>query len=177
MEHEEKLKKLQEHYKTYNPRSIVSLFYEGNKEPDKAGAIFNTTNEDTDKTFSFRQLYLCYLDDPTEVAFVDAVLNGRYDWLETLKRLLAFKDFYRNLRIEAEQRRIAKNIKAIVSISEDEKDKNRLAALKYLTDNSFNTAESTIKRGRPSKEELEGAKKLALKEMTEDEQDLARLIQ
>lgn len=178
---EEKLKKLKEHFKIHNPKGITALFVEraanNNKDENDSCIIFNMTNEDTPTTFSFRKLYMCFLDDPTEVDFADNVLNGRYDWIDSMKKLTVFKEYYKSIRTEAEQRRIAKNIKEIATIAKDESSKNRLEALKFLTNNSFNTVESEIKRGRPSKAEKEGAMKLALKEMTEDEQDLARLIQ
>lgn len=174
---QEKLERLKEHYKLHNPRSVYMLFIEKYRDDDDSCVIFNMTNEDTDTTFSLKKLYMCYLDDPTEVDFVDNVFNGRYDWLEALKKNNQYRDFYYNMRIEAEQRRIAKNIKEITALARGDDPKNKLAALKYLTDNSFNTAEAVVKRGRPSKEEREGAMKLALKEMTEDEQDLAKLLQ
>lgn len=173
----EKLEKLKQHFKEHNPRGFSVLFYVKGHPEYADNVIFNMTQEDTDTTFSLRKLYMCFLDDPTEVDFVDNVLNGRYDWLETLKTANMFKDFYKSIRTEAEQRRIAKNIKAISEIAKDEGHKNRLEALKYLSNNSFNTQEAEVKRGRPSKAEKEGAMKLALKEMSEDEQDLARLLQ
>lgn len=174
---EEKLEKIQQHFKDTKPRTFGVLFgVRSHPEYDKY-IIFNTTNEDTDTTFSIRKLYMCFLEDPTEVAFTDAVLNGRYDFLETFKTSITFKDFYKSVRAEAEQRRIAGNIKEIVKISKDENNKQRLDALKYLTNNTFTAVEGEVKRGRPSKAEKEGAMKLALKEMSEDEQDLARLLQ
>lgn len=174
---EEKLKDLKERFKRCPTRGITPLIKEFAKDPNSIGVLFNLTDADDATTYSLRKLYMCFLDDPTEIDFVDNVLFGKYDFLEGLKKNTQLSAFYKSIRTEAEQRRIAKNIKEISVIARGDDQKNKMAALKYLTDNSFNTFEATIKRGRPSKEEREGALKLAVKEMTEDEQDLARLLQ
>lgn len=174
---EEKLKDLKERFKKHPTRGITPLFKEFSKDPTYSCVLFNMTDEDDEVSYSLRKLYMCFLDDPTEIDFVDNVLFGKYDFLEGLKKNTQLSSFYKSIRTEAEQRRIAKNIKEISVIARGDDQKNKMAALKYLTDNSFNTFEATIKRGRPSKEEREGALKLAVKEMTEDEQDLARLLQ
>ena len=167
--------KLKEFFKSYKGYGVVNLFRDYTN--DVSVSIFNLGLEDTEDTYSFRKLYMQFLDDPTEISFVDNVLGGRFDLLERIKTNNKTKEFYNSVRAEAEQRRLANNIKQIVEIAKDTADKNRFSALKYLSDNSFVGVKSENKRGRPSKEEKEGALKLAMKEMTEDEQDLARLLQ
>lgn len=171
----EQRERLRKHFLTHTTTNAGN-FFEGHSI-DPSCVIFNKEYEHTDTTYSFRKLYMEFLDDPTEVAFVDGVLGGRFDVLEAIKTNTRLKSFYKSVRLEAEQRRIAANVKEITDIAYNGSEKSRMGALKYLCDNSFVEAESEIKRGRPSKAEKEGAMKIALKEMTEVDEDLARLLQ
>lgn len=172
---QEQREHLRKHFLTH-PTTNAGNFFEG-YAADLDCVIFNKEYEHTDTTYSFRKLYMEFLEDPTEVAFVDGVLGGRFDVLEAIKNNNKLKSFYKSVRLEAEQRRIAANVKEITEIAYNGSEKSRMGALKYLCDNSFVDAETEIKRGRPSKAEKEGAMKLALKEMSEVDEDLARLLQ
>ena len=110
------------------------------------------------------KLYIMYFNDPTEVDFVDNCLEGDFTWWEKCKQSSAFKGYYKDWRLEARQRYLHKNVKDIACIAGDETNKARFAALKYLCDTGFVEGEEKRKAGRPSKEEVEGAKEQLLRE-------------
>jgi len=111
-----------------------------------------------------KKLYMRYFNDPTEVDFVDNCLEGDYGWWERCKQAKLFSGIYKEWRTEARQRYLHRNVKDIACIAADESNKARFAALKYLCDTGFVDGEEKRKAGRPSKEEVEGAKQKLLQE-------------
>lgn len=167
--------KLKQYFVSLKRPVGMSLFKEHNKSEVSVVPIFNMTTQDDEDTFSFRKWYLCFLDDPTEIAFVDAVLAGNYEVLMEIKKAKRLEEFYKSVRLEAEQRRLALGVSAITAIANDEANKNSFAALKYLCDNGFVEKESDIKRGRPSKAEKQAAVDAFVKAAAEEDEDLQRL--
>lgn len=170
-----KYKSPKEFFENYDSTSVSNLFKE--ITGDKTQVIFNKTYKDDEVSFSFRKWYMKYYKDPTEIQFVDEVLAGRYDILENIKKNNRSKVFYKNVRLEAEQRRLAEAVRDITEIANDPTHKARITALKYLCDNGFVEKDTEITRGRPSKLDKQKAVADYVREMTEDEADLERLQQ
>lgn len=172
-------KKVLDFFKNYKREAVVPLFAETIQltQDDISNVIFNQGYEDTATSYSFRKLYMEYLDDPTEVTFVDNVLAGKFYLLENIKKSNTLKKFYKSVREEAERRRIAKNVAKITEIANSGNEKLRMTALKYLCDKGFIEESKGIQRGRPSKEEIEGALLQAVQERSEYEEDFARITQ
>lgn len=118
-------------------------------------------------TEELHKLYMLYFNDPTEVDFVDNCLDGDFGWWERCKKANIFVSIYKEWRTEAKQRYLHKNVKDIACIAADENNKARFAALKYLCDTGFVDGEEKRKAGRPSKEEVAGAKEQMLREDSE----------
>lgn len=125
---------------------------------------------------SLRRLYLKYYQDPTEITFIDNVFCKHYEVWEKIKACKSFSERIKSIQSEAEVRRLRDNLLQISEIAKDESNKARFSALKYLCDNNFRNTTVDSKRGRPSKEELEGAKKQILAEDTELTEALERLM-
>lgn len=115
-------------------------------------------------TDELHKLYIMFFNDPTEVEFVDKCLEGDFCWWERCKKATLFKQTYSEWRSEARQRYLHSNVKEIACIAADESNKARFAALKYLCDTGFVDGEEKRKAGRPSKEEVAGAKEQLLRE-------------
>ena len=115
-------------------------------------------------TEELHKLYISHFNDPTEVEFVDKCLGGDFGWWERCKAAKLFVPIYKEWRTEARQRYLHGNVKEIACIAADESNKARFAALKYLCDTGFANEDEKRKAGRPSKEEVAGAKEQLLRE-------------
>ena len=163
------LKNLPEFIKSYKGIGVEKLF-EGIKLRDPNATdydpIFNLTDEDTENTYSLKKLYLSYYKDPTEVSFVDGVLQGRFDLWKKMCKNLTISKFIEIWREEARTRYLADNFKNIMLLAEGGDKKTSLAAYKYLSDKVLSVDKEGSQRGRPSKREIE---QNALKILSEDE--------
>ena len=115
---------------------------------------------------SMRALYLSY-DDPTEYTFAIEVL-GSWDHWQKLSNCTWFKDDYLEpWRFELEIKLRAQGINVMKGLA---LDKNKDAA-KWLAQGGW----GATKRGRPSKEEVEGERKIRARLKDDIEADAERL--
>ena len=125
--------------------------------PEKDAPLFNLTDEDDEDTVSLKRLFLKYYMDPTEVSFVDNELGGRFTIWTRLKKNATVKKAYKEWLEEAKARFLAERYKQIDEIAQDNTNKARFQALKYLSDKGYYEETESKKTGRPTKEEKEGA--------------------
>lgn len=137
--------------------------------------IFTTANEDTENFYSFKKLYMNYYSDPTEVAFVDSVLGGRFDILEAIGKHKALKEFLQSVREEAHARYLADTYKAIKGLADISDSKTAIGALKFLCTAVKGTEDTGSSRGRPSKKEIQQRANEILSEDKEIQEAFARV--
>ena len=112
-----------------------------------------TLKEDDIKGYkSMRKLYLSF-EDPTEYKFAIEIL-GSWDHWKKLSNSSWFLEHVDNWRSELEVKLRSKGIITMTGLAVTDKNKD---AAKWLATGGWNT--STIKRGRPTKEEVEGERK------------------
>ena len=117
---------------------------------------------------SMRALYLSY-DDPTEYRFAMEVL-GSWDHWQKLSNSTWFQEDYLDAwRFELEIKLRSQGIQTMKGLA---LDKNKDAA-KWLAQGGWST--SNAKRGRPSKEEVEGERKISARLKKDVADDAARL--
>lgn len=131
-----------------------------------------------DKTPGVRPLIEVYttfleLDDPTGYEWAMTYL----DHYDTYKRLLEkypeFKACIDEATAEILHRKKAKAFKRLEQVMEDGTDSQALAAAKYLLEEGWK--KKATKRGRPSKEEVEGERRQAARLSQEEMDDMERI--
>lgn len=113
---------------------------------------------------SLRRLYL-ETADPTEYEFATKYLWGWEHWQRILGNKLLLKEVER-WREELEVKLRSRGVKAALSLTE-----GSFNAAKWAADGGWN-----IKRGRPSKAEMERARKMREKALEEVKEDASRII-
>ena len=166
---------LQEYFKTYG-KGAGKLFIESFQSQDAPfQPIFTMSDKDSEDLYSFRNLYMQYYSDPTEVAFVDAVLGGRFDILEAIGKHKALKEFLQSVREEAHARYLADTYKAIKGLADVSDAKTAIGALKFLCTAVKGTEDTGPGRGRPSKKEIQQRTNEILSEDKEIQEAFARV--
>ena len=146
---------LAEYFKSYG-RGAGKLFTESIQTFESPfQPIFNMTDKDTEDTYSFKNLYMQYYNDPTEVSFVDAVLGGRFDILKAIEKHKILKESLQTIREEAHARYLADTYRAIKGLADVSDAKTAIGALKFLCTAVKGTEEAGSGRGRPSKKEIQ----------------------
>jgi len=159
-----------------NVMKTVALFYENlygkfPKHEDRVNeAVFTIAEHDKHGLPSFHRLYL-EINDPTEY-MVGQKLFGSIEHWEKIKKNKTIRPVLKKAREALTARIKAEAMSQIDSIARcSEKDATRLQALKFMHSVAADsvgknpTTNKGTKRGRPSKEEVEGN----LKNLTEDE--------
>lgn len=81
-----------------------------------------------------RSLYVSMtIDDPTEVAFVEAVFDGDFSWWFRLSKTAWFQKFLVDWKLEADIKRKSKAFEAIINEAKGG-GRNALQAARYLID-------------------------------------------
>jgi hypothetical protein len=124
-----------------------------------------------DKTYlSLHKIYI-EMEDPTEYEFALSVF-GDYSVWENLCNLSWFKTHHVQMQKELMLKLKARTIRNM--INDLEEGKASYNAQKYLADAGY-LDNGSKKRGRPSKDELDGALKQAALEKAETEDDATRI--
>lgn len=118
---------------------------------------------------SLHRLYVD-MEDPTEYLFAIEYFEGWEHW-KVLSSLDWFKPYLENMREELDLKLKAKNVERMKKVAEDPDHKSSVQAMRYLIEKGYIDKDEKIakKRGRPSKDEIEGN----LKRMSEEELKLA----
>lgn len=101
-------------------------------------------------------------------------LLGDYGYWKHLMKAAWFRDAVRDWNEELEAKLYAEGVAKIRALANSD-DKGALTAAKYLADRNFKLDKKSPTRGRPSNEEVEGELKAQTKELSDVEQDAARI--
>jgi len=166
---------LKEYFKSYG-RGAGKLFLES-IQSQEAGfqPIFNMTDKDTEDTYSFKNLYMQYYSDPTEVSFVDNVLGGRFDILKAIETHKVLKESLQTLREEAHARYLKDTYKSIKDLADVSDPKTAIGALKFLCTAVKTSEDPSATRGRPSKKEIQQRANELLSDDKEIQEAFARV--
>lgn len=166
---------LAEYFKSYG-KGAGKLFVESVQPQDAPfQPIFTMSDKDSEDLYSFRNLYIQYYSDPTEVAFVDAVLGGRFDILKAIEKHKMLKDSLQTIREEAHARYLADTYRAIKGLADVSDAKTAIGALKFLCSAVKGTEEAGPGRGRPSKKEIQQRTNEILSDDKEIQEAFARV--
>jgi len=144
-----------------------SLFYEFYLNNEDYPPVFTLKEFDHEGLPSIRQLFLSY-EDPTGYLFSKNVL-GSYEHWKKLMELDWFRTHVQDWLVELEVKQQANALRKIKTISEGDGNVAFQAA-KFLAEQGWKS-----KRGRPSKQEIEQAKKIAAGVESAVENDLQRI--
>lgn len=166
---------LKEYFKSYG-KGAGKLFLESIQSLE-AGfqPIFNMTDKDTEETYSFRNLYMNYYNDPTEVTFVDNVLGGRFDVLKAIENHKVLKESLKTIREEAHARYLKDTYKSIKDLADVSDPKTAIGALKFLCTAVKGAEDVSATRGRPSKKEIQQRANELLSDDKEIQEAFARI--
>lgn len=148
----------------------TGLFFEF--KSDAVEPMFVLKGNDRNGLKSLKNIYLSWPHVPGyEYEFAEQVLGGWEHWLalQGSSRLKPHIDAWKE---ELLIKHKCKSVAAIVGMANDEEDKNRMQAAKYLAEKGW--AEKSSK-GRPSKLEKEAALKAEINKNNEYDEDMARL--
>ena len=101
-------------------------------------------------------------------------LLGDFGYWKYLMRAGWFRDAVKEWNDELEAKLYSEGLTKIRTIAASE-DKGALAAARYLADRGFKLDKTKSTRGRPSAEEVEGKLKEEARELSEHEEDAARI--
>lgn len=151
-----------------------SLFWE-HKDPGYP-AFFTLkdddhTDPDGNRYISLRRLFVA-CEDPTEYTFAMRAFGSWRHWVR-IRGLQWFQPFYQDWRSELETRLRSIGNQQLLAASRAEDTKISVTAARYLANGEF--APALKKRGRPTKEEIEGERIRAAKLADELEDDAARI--
>lgn len=168
---------LAEKLKKYRLPGIQRLFKEmwGSVINEPMEPLLNLTEDDDETTLSLKKLYMKYWYDPTEVAFVDAELGGRWDIWNKMVENKSVAKYITALREEARARYISNNFRQISRLAQEGDIKTQMAALKFLTSTVMGDTDSS-KRGRPSKKEIQQRTNEILAEDKELQEAFSRVV-
>ena len=166
---------LKEFFNSYG-KGAGKLFVESFQAQDAPfQPIFNMTDKDTEDTYSFKNLYMQYYSDPTEVAFVDNVLGGRFDVLKAIENHKALKESLKTIREEAHARYLKDTYKSIKDLADVSDPKTAIGALKFLCTAVKGSEDVSSSRGRPSKKEIQQRTNEILSDDKEIQEAFARV--
>jgi len=137
-----------------NRRYLKGLFFE-TTEADKSSVVY--TLKDVDH-LGYPSLYRLYMasNDVTEYSFATQHLDDWEHWKE-LTNCTWFKPYVKRWREERAVRDRSRNLAAMTDIADDTNNKSSFQALKYLLERPWDK-ETSVKRGRPTKDETEEIK-------------------
>lgn len=148
-----------------NTYLTMMLFVE--TSTDLSRAMYSLTDRDKEKdgmTFiSLRRLYL-EMEDPSEYEFANKYLWGWDHW----QKIVANRDLYDEIRKWREELEVKLRARGIRSVIE-QAGKNFNAA-KWVADGHWN-----VKRGRPSKEEIERERRVRERAVADAQTDAGRV--
>ncbi len=151
-------------------RYLQGLFFETSL--DKETVLYTMKEQDHLGYPSLKRLYLESLD-PTEYTFACSHLENWSHWVE-LTETSWFKPTVDEWRRELEVLLRSHSLKAILAIAEDNTNTNHYYANKYLLDGHWKPAGS-VKRGRPSKDEVKAEIRAQAASLAEFEEDAKRI--
>ena len=155
-----------------NARFLKGLFFETSTNPETV--LYTLKDRDHN---GFPSLYRLYIeaDDDTEYTFAVANLDGWEHW-EMLCNCSWFIPFVSRWRKELFLKRTSTLLKNIAAEASDSKSKNHFAANKLLLDREWEgKVPKNSKRGRPTREEVEGKLKEEANDIKRQRDDLARI--
>lgn len=146
----------------------LSLFKETIQQPTakKYSYVFTLNTEDKDVP-SLHKLFV-ESQDPTEYTFANEVLGSWTHW-QNLKQCTWFKPYYEAMRLELDTKLQSKGVEVMRAIAKG-KSPAAAQAARWFAEGSWDKKLAT-KRGRPSKEEVQGELKrqaAAESELSED---------
>lgn len=151
----------------------VALFYEM-VNADKSTVSYTLKNHDHEGFPSLKRLYM-EAEDTTEYDFAVAHLDGWEHW-QKLLQCSWFQPYIESWRKELELKLKARAYKNLMKEAGNTLSKNQFLANKYVIESYDKLASREVKRGRPSKAEVnEEALKLARSEATLED-DFTRAI-
>ncbi len=165
-------------FKDVNGRWLTAaLFKETNKDESKYPSVFTLGDEDRDGRLSAKRIYMD-ANDPTE--FLAAKhLFGSFDCWTNLCNSPFFKPHIKKWRTELHVRIRSRSVRVIEEAAETgDKTATQLGAAKWLATQEWDGNKMKAKQGpgRPKKvADPDERLREALDEISEDEEDLARL--
>jgi hypothetical protein len=154
-----------------NRYRTMSLFVE--YANPKYITLFTLEREDKDGAISLYQKYM-EIADPTEYQVAMQLLGDWRHW-EVLTNCSWFKPIIEDWRRELEARRKSVMVNQMENLAATSKQEAvRAQAIRWLEANTTDKPKKT-RRGRPSKEEVEGRLKQELKSLEEFDDDAKRL--
>lgn len=156
-----------------NTRYTKGLFYETASKTDSV--LYTLKDRDYKDYPSLYKLYMQEQDD-TEYLFATKYLEGWEHW-EMLCQCTWFQPFIERWRKEMYLLKTAELLKVIKVEATSAESKNRFTAAKYLLDREWerNVPSSKKKRGRPSKEEVQGELAREVQDKKRQLEDLDRI--
>lgn len=151
-----------------NTRYTKSLFQELATEKDQI--LYSLKAEDAE----FPSLYKLYIseEDLTEYTFANKYFENWEHW-ELISESLWFKPFLAKWRAELRLKLESQSLIAILEEAKDRKSKNRFAANRIILEK---IQKATPRRGRPSKEEVQGELKRQTHIERELQEDMKRIM-
>lgn len=152
-----------------------SLFWELRYKSDESYIpIFTLKEDDITRDgivyYSLKKIYMSYDHVPQyEYEFARDVFNSWDHWIKLTNSLQAIKDEIQSWRDELDIRLKAQALKAMIYASRDN-DAKGVQASRYLAEKGYE-----VKRGRPSKEEIEREKKIQAGASKELQDDMERI--
>ena len=155
-----------------------SLFADGEKagpggwETDYSGALYWLYSKDDERPFMKDEFLK--LKDPTGVKFANKFFE---DWehLQYLLKAKWFRECWDSWQSELKATLKQEALEVIKTIM-TEGSTQSFAAAKFIATSEYEQEGKTSKRGRPSKEEVQGELKNALKAATQTEEDYNRMM-
>jgi len=146
------------------------LFFEFRN--DGCEPMFTIKSHDHKGYKSLKKIYLSYPHVPGyEYEFAETILGGWDHWLK-MQASPKLKPIIDSWKEELETKHKCRSIAAIVGMANDEEDKNRMQAAKYLAEKGYSEKAT---KGRPSKLEKQAALKAEMDRNNEYDEDLQRL--
>lgn len=149
-----------------------SLFEETCEDPAKYPPIFTLKDSDTSSCVSLMRLYLA-MEDPQEYAFAETCLGGWDHWMAICESW-KLKPYVAHMRELLEAKLRSKYLNRIKEIADNGEGPVALNATKYLLETAT-SIKGTAKRGRPTKQEKDGALLQAVRDSDTLRADAARL--
>ena len=150
-----------------------SLFLELSYE-DKRYVAYTLKNKDYNNLPSLYRLYM-EIADPTEYRFATECFEGWEHW-QQIANAEWMKPYIDSWRQELEIKLRSEALVRLEKTAQDADDKNSFQANKVLLAGGWKTPEES-KRGRPSKDEVNKAIKIAADEQRRLEEDAQRVLQ
>lgn len=131
------------------------------------------TDQDGNLYVSLRRIYL-ESEDPTEYRFAQRAFGSWRHWTR-IRNLQWFRPHLKEWREELDARLRSAGVQALSALARGEKPEINAAAARYLADGNY--LPKAGKRGRPSREEVQGERKRIAASDQELEDDFERIMQ